>query len=304
MSSPAPSTNLGLKLLTTINSIALIPVSETVYQIVNEKPEWLGLLGRCSAEQQLVLDQPDSYLENFLVDAHQFWLNKSPGSLRSGKWVQTDAQGIEHPFEAMASTIQDQPVLLVQQIAESYLEIRCLLQSARENAISREKIEHLAYRDDLTGLYNRRGFLQHAEESLLDARYTKQAITIACIDLDRLKLINDQYGHQVGDQVIANAASLFKKIFRQGDLLGRIGGDEFLALMINMDSAKLISFKARLKRAISDWNAENDTRHQLSFSIGLASDNGEQQSLEELISEADVAMYQNKYNKYQKQIAS
>ncbi len=269
-----------------------------------DRPEWLVKLGYCPVEQQLVLDQPEGFLENFLIDAQQFWLNKTPGSLRSGKWIQTDAQGMENPFEAVAINFQGQPVLLVQQIAESYLEIRCLLQAARENAIHQEKIERLAYRDELTGLYNRRGFLGHAKDHLLDARHTKQAVTIACIDLDHLKSINDQYGHAAGDEAITNAASLFKNVLRQNDLLGRIGGDEFLALMINMDSVNLINFKARLNRAISDWNTQSQPRYQLSFSIGLASDNGEQQSLEQLISQADVAMYQNKYSKYQKQIGT
>ncbi len=290
-------------LLSTINTIAMFPVSQTAFQLVGSKPEWLGILGRCSANQQLVLDQPEGFLENFLIDAKQFWSNKTKGTLHSGKWLQTDDQGIDYPFEAIASILQGQPVLLIQLVTESYLEIGRILQSARENALSREKIERLAYKDDLTGLYNRRGFLLHAEEQLLVARCKQQAVTIACIDLDRLKSINDQYGHPAGDKVIARAASLLNRVFRENDLLARCGGDEFLALMINMDAAKIISFNARLNRAISDWNAQNQPCLQLSISIGLATDNPEQQPLEQLISQADANMYRHKQSKYQRQMA-
>jgi diguanylate cyclase (GGDEF)-like protein len=196
------------------------------------------------------------------------------------------------------------PVLLVQQITESYLEMTRILQSARENEISREKIEQLAYTDSLTGLYNRRGFLLHADKHLQVARTEQEVVTIACIDLDGLKSINDQYGHHAGDQAIANAANIFKKVFRQNDLLGRIGGDEFLIFMVNTNAGKTISLTTRLDRAIRNWNGQNIPRLQLSLSIGLARDNDEQQPLEQLIKQADVNMYKNKHRNYESDIAS
>ena len=299
-----PSTQLELELLSSINSIAMLPISQTVYQLISAKLGWLDLLGQFSTEKQLVLNQPEAFLENFLVDAQQFWLNNTTGTLRSGKWIQTDAQGIDHPFEATASIIKGQPVLLVQQIAESYLELRRILQSARENSIRRERLEHLAYRDSLTELYNRRGFLLHAEEQLQKTRSNQKTITIACIDLDRLKSINDRYGHHAGDQAIVNTANILKKVFRQSDLLGRVGGDEFLACMSNMDTGKTLSLIRRLNKAISDWNMQNATDLQLALSIGLACDNGKQQPLKQLISQADVNMYKDKHRNYQNYMAS
>ena len=82
----------------------------------------------------------------------------------------TDAQGINHPFEAVATLLDNHPVLLVQLITESDLEIECILQSIQDNALKQEHVEHRAYKDDLTELYNRRGFLLHAEKHLLVAR--------------------------------------------------------------------------------------------------------------------------------------
>ncbi|MEE9345511.1 MAG: GGDEF domain-containing protein [Methylococcales bacterium] len=282
----------------------MVPISQTIYHLISAKLEWLDLLGRFSIEKKFILDQSEGFLENFLVDAQQFWLNNTKGTLRSGIWLQTDTQGITHPFEATASIIMGNPVLLVQHITERYLEMTRILQSARENEISRKKIEQLAYTDSLTGLYNRRGFLLHAEKYLQVARTEQEVVTIACIDLDGLKSINDQYGHHAGDQTIVNAANIFKKVFRQNDLLCRIGGDEFLVFMVNTNAGKTISLTTRLNRAIRNWNGQNIPRLQLSLSIGLAKDNDEQQPLEQLIKQADVNMYKNKHRNYKNDIAS
>ncbi len=219
--------------------------------------------------------------------------------MRSGKWVQTDREGNEQPFEAIATMLKGEPVLLVQQIYESYSEIEEILQNVRENTISREKIEYLDYRDEQTGLYNRRAFMLLAKEQMLIAGRNKKPVTLVSIDLDGLKKINDEYGHQIGDLAIVNAALLFKRIFRQKDILGRIGGDEFLILAINMNSTEADSFAIRLDRGVSEWNEYKQQGLKLSFSIGLASSDAKEISLEQLFQEADAKMYANKQNKYQ-----
>jgi diguanylate cyclase (GGDEF)-like protein len=292
-----PPTRLDLELLSSIDSIALFPVSQTCFHLLDVKPKWLDLLGQAT-NQRLLLNQQEGFLENFLIDARNFWSSNSKGALLSGKWVQTDAQGIDHPFEAIASLLKGNPVLLVQRLTGSYLELSRILQSARENAIQQEKFERLVYQDFLTGLYNRRGFLLHAEEQLLVARCHKQAVTIVCIDLDRLKLVNDHFGHKIGDKVIINAATLFKKIFRKTDVLARVGGDEFFALMIHMDSQDIINFNTRLNQSINDWNTHQEAHFQISLSIGLASDDTQLKSLDQLVSQADANMYKHKQSKY------
>ena len=299
-----PSTHLEMELLGSINSVAMYPVSETRYQLISKKPEWLDILGCCLNEKQLVINQPEGFLDNFLLDAKKFWRSGSKGNLLSGKWVQTDAQGIEHPFAAIATFLMAQPILLVQHITESYLEIGRILQFAREGAIRREKIERLVYKDFLTGLYNRRGFLLHAEESLLAARNKQRPVTIACIDLDGLKSVNDKYGHKAGDQLIINAANLFKKVFRKVDVLGRVGGDEFLALIVNMNSPQINNLNERLMQTFEAWNIKQEQDLQISYSIGLACDNAKLQTLEQLISQADENMYKQKRYKYHNKIIS
>ncbi len=299
-----PSTKLELDLLSSFNLVVLFPVSQTNFQMLSKKPLWLDLLGHCTSSNQLVLNQPEGYLENFLIDAKKFWLSKAKGTLLSGKWVHIDAQGAECPFQALATRFKGNPVVLVQLITETYLEVGRILQSARESVIKQEKVERLIHQDCLTGLYNRRGFLAHAEQQMLFARINQLPVTVACIDLDRLKLVNDRYGHKAGDQMIIDAAALFKKIFRKVDILGRVGGDEFLALMVNMDNEQTTHFHARLRHTVNEWNTRQEPQFKISFSIGLASDNAEPQSLEFLVNLAGANMYKNKRDKKQKQMAA
>ncbi len=127
--------------LSSIDSIALSPISLSIFRLIGQKPQWLDMLGEYFENQQLIFNQPESFLDNFLVDARQFWLNSAQGSLNSGKWKQTDAKGDEYPFEATASFMRGKPVLLVQHVSERYLEIQRILQTARENAVSKEKME-------------------------------------------------------------------------------------------------------------------------------------------------------------------
>lgn len=291
-----PSTRLEMELLSSINSIALYPVSETRYQLISKKPEWLDFLGSCFDERQLLVNRQESFLHNFLAEANNFWRLGSNGSLLSRKWVQTDAEGIERPFAAIATFLMAQPILLLQHVTESYLEIERVLHYAREGAIRREKIKHLIYRDFLCGFYNRHGFLQHAEQALLVARSHQLPVTIAHISLDCLKPINDKYGYKTGDQIIKNVANLFKKIFRKDDILGRVGEDIFIALIPYMNSEQTLFFNARLNQIIDHWNNYHEPELQILCSIGFASDDEMLKPLEHLISQAEAAMRRHKQN--------
>jgi diguanylate cyclase (GGDEF)-like protein len=292
-----PSTHLEMAFLSSINSIAMYPVSEKRFQLISKKPEWLDLLGSCMNGRQLVLNQPESSLQNFLVDAKHFWQSGNNGSLLSGKWTQTDAQGIERPFAAIATFLMAQPILLLQHVNESYLEIGRILQYAREGAIRHENNEHLIYKDFITGLYNRRGFLQQAEQALLVARTRQLPVTIASIDLDCLRSINDKYGYKTGDKFIIDAANLLKSVFRKEDILGRVGEDVFLALIPNINSEQTLFFNARLNQTIDNWNTYHEPTMQISCSIGFSSDDEMLKPLGHLVSEADLNKRKTKRSK-------
>jgi diguanylate cyclase (GGDEF)-like protein len=150
----------------------------------------------------------------------------------------------------------------------------------------------MALHDEMTGLSNRRGFIQLATMVLdLCVRHDQPA-TLVFADLDGLKAVNDRYGHEEGDRAIREAAGLLSRTFRTSDVLGRLGGDEFCAVLTGIISAN--EPIQRLKSATDERNA-SDGRYRLSFSVGTAEfDPVAPEPVTELLQRADAAMYRAK----------
>jgi diguanylate cyclase (GGDEF)-like protein/PAS domain S-box-containing protein len=172
------------------------------------------------------------------------------------------------------------------------------IQDFTERKRAEAAIKSLSLADELTGLYNRRGFHAFCEQHLSTLRRTNKGIVMIYADLDGLKKINDSFGHQEGDRALVKAAELLKETFRSSDVLGRLGGDEFTILAaVDPDGGveKLIS---RLEQKFANYNALKTSPYELSISIGVARltpDTAE--SMENLMAHADAAMYENKRRK-------
>jgi len=158
-----------------------------------------------------------------------------------------------------------------------------------------EEIRTLSNTDELTGLYNRRGFLTLAEQELKRAERTKKGMLFIYADLDGMKTINDTFGHQRGDEALVEAAGLLREVFRESDIIARIGGDEFALLVAETPTAYANLVKTRLQRRISARNASANRPYTLSLSVGVAHyDPHHPVPLNKLISRADSAMYARK----------
>lgn len=143
-----------------------------------------------------------------------------------------------------------------------------------------------------------------AEQQLQLAQLTQIPVGLLFIDLDGLKHINDNLGHELGDAALVTSANLIKQTFRNSDTLGRIGGDEFVVLMqgINPTPETLVQ---RLQAQIDDFNQHQHQSFQISMSIGIQYyDRTQSLSLGELITQADRQMYQQKRLKKANQSAS
>jgi len=166
-----------------------------------------------------------------------------------------------------------------------------------------EKAVHdLSLRDELTQVYNRRGFYMLAEQSLYLAQRSKVPFSVLFIDLDDLKLINDTLGHDAGSSFLYEVALLLKRSFRRSDVIGRVGGDEFV---VAGEASEITILRAveRLKKATVEWNAQPGRTYRICYSYGLVTaDPGQDESLEELLNRADKAMYEAKRNKKQMRI--
>ncbi|MBF0416885.1 MAG: diguanylate cyclase [Magnetococcales bacterium] len=173
------------------------------------------------------------------------------------------------------------------------------LRDVTENVRLREQLRQLSMEDELTGLNNRRGFFLLAEQEIRMTERSEARLVLFFVDLDGMKPINDQLGHKFGDQALVETATVMRRAFRKSDILARLGGDEFVALAFQPGGdSPVTSILTRLDSEIARINARLDRRFQLSLSIGFVEvPKQEALPLEELIREADAAMYHNKMEK-------
>lgn len=165
---------------------------------------------------------------------------------------------------------------------------------AVRHVILERELRYLALTDDLTSLYNRRGFFAAGTQQLRLARRNSQPMLLFFCDLNRLKDINDCFGHREGDLALVKTADALEYAFRDSDVLARLGGDEFAVLALEASEENREALLKRLDKSIELANA-GERRYQLSLSIGVARfDPKKEVALGDLIAEADHAMYDNK----------
>ncbi len=164
-----------------------------------------------------------------------------------------------------------------------------------------ERLKTLSTTDELTGLLNRRGFFTFAEQQLKMARRLRKELILFFIDMDGLKWINDNIGHQEGDKALIALANALKGTFRESDIVGRLGGDEFAVLALCTGVLNAENLKRRLNHLVDIYNEQEALQYRLSYSLGFVNyDPQIHNSLEELISIADNFMYSEKKKKKEK----
>lgn len=158
-----------------------------------------------------------------------------------------------------------------------------------------DKMVTAAIKDPLTGAYNRSYFNDVMERTVERADRYKEFISFIMVDLDRFKGLNDQHGHQAGDDVLVETAALLRGTLRGVDMLFRYGGDEFLIVLPNAQSEEITSIQDRIQMSVDEWN-RNNTRYdnfRLSLSIGFSTWKQGDDLLSK-IKEADIMMYEEK----------
>jgi diguanylate cyclase (GGDEF)-like protein/PAS domain S-box-containing protein len=156
--------------------------------------------------------------------------------------------------------------------------------------LGEEKLKYLSLHDSLTGLYNR---IYFEEEISRIEKARHDTVGILSCDVDGLKLVNDTLGHDQGDRLLIAAAGVIRECFREGDLVARIGGDEFSVLLPDTTESAVENACQRIQEAVANYNATNP-QLPLSISVGFAINDGGYRSLKDLFKEADNHMYQKK----------
>lgn len=170
--------------------------------------------------------------------------------------------------------------------------IYAVARDVTEERNMKETMKQMAYQDTLTGLYNRRGFLNASERMLKIAYRNKMGLLLMMADLDNMKMINDQFGHPEGDSALITIARILRERFRESDLVARTGGDEFLAALLTNSKDQSEVIRKNLENTFAEYNKKPKNQYPLALSIGFAFASADMRiSIDDLITQADQAMY-------------
>jgi diguanylate cyclase (GGDEF)-like protein len=166
---------------------------------------------------------------------------------------------------------------------------------AIENRNNRINLEKQAYTDYLTGLNNRRSFIEKTEIELYRKERYGRELSLIMFDIDYFKLINDKYGHNVGDLVLKEIANICRLVLREIDIIGRIGGEEFAILLPETGIKEAIMVAERLRIAIENAKVlAFDKEIKFAASFGVTVTNNSNKTINELLNQADTALYKAK----------
>jgi diguanylate cyclase (GGDEF)-like protein/PAS domain S-box-containing protein len=205
------------------------------------------------------------------------------GSSARGEWRISDQEGTWHYTETVVANLLEDP------------HVRSLVFTSRdigERIRFQNELQHQAFHDALTGLANRVLFKDRVEHALARVARTEDRVAVLFMDIDDFKLVNDSYGHVTGDKLLVQVAERLSGILRASDTAARLGGDEFAILLEgdgHLDEACRVAERAL---ALFDENYRLDSAElAVSVSIGVAVSDGSHTSAQELLRDADVAMY-------------
>lgn len=224
--------------------------------------------------------------------------NRSEGFFDKYRLVMETGAVLEEEFEVTsrdyrAAWIHHQVVPLPDGVAITSRDIT-------ERKRQEEALRALSLVDELTGLYNRRGFLTLAQQQLKLARRSQRELVLLFIDMDDFKEINDTFGHNEGDIALTRAAGILRHTFRDSDIIARLGGDEFVVLATDTGETGSEIIVNRLRRELFERNTRDGYPYRLSFSVGAARFDPEAPpSIEELLATADAMLYEQKKHKRQ-----
>ncbi|MEO6445759.1 MAG: diguanylate cyclase [Gemmatimonadaceae bacterium] len=225
-------------------------------------------------------------------------MNRTAGFFDKYRHVMESGTVLEEEFEVTgddyrAAWIHHQVVPLKEGVAITSRDIS-------ERKRSEEALRALSLVDDLTGLYNRRGFLTLAQQQLKLARRGHRELVLLFVDMDDFKEINDTFGHNEGDIALRRAAEILKHTFRDSDIVARLGGDEFVVLATDTGAAGREIIINRLRQELLERNDGDGYPYRLSFSVGAARfDPDSSPSVEDLLAAADSMLYEQKKHKRQ-----
>jgi diguanylate cyclase (GGDEF)-like protein len=217
------------------------------------------------------------------------------GDVRGGISVTFNIDSIQNKLHTNIIIISILGVVtIVSLLGLVYLLTMILIKKLKE---ARNKIETLAITDELTGLFNRRHLITRLDEEIKRSRRLEKKLGCILIDIDHFKSINDNYGHLFGDEALRSISSLIQKSIRSYDILGRIGGEEFLVILPDTNFEETRNFAERIRTDIKDnfeLKTESSGAIKITVSLGISEMQYSDPSIDDIIQRADRGLYKAK----------
>jgi diguanylate cyclase (GGDEF)-like protein len=226
-------------------------------------------------------------------------LERSVSRQHARIWKEPSGYRIKDLDSTNKTLLNDQPIIEAELKDGDHISIGgCVLKFMERSSVEaryHDEIYQLATMDPLTGLYNRRHFLELLERELARSASHRRALSLLIIDLDHFKSINDRYGHPAGDIVLKQVAASLQALARGETLVARIGGEEFAAMLPEQDVAEASAFAQRLCTAIAALDlGEQAGARRVTVSIGVAGWGVDTATVAELLRAADAELYRAK----------
>jgi len=323
-SQPPSATPINLKeqdsallsnVLSTLNLIVLECAEPTdtsakahLLSVIGQLPRWASEEFDCFdvASLTVVAEQFSPFLDNFIYDARSFWQEKPSPFLRSGVWTETNAADTEITLEAIALSIDNRSIILIERLETARSEKFRWLQTARENQLSfieerketASQIRNATSYDSLTGLPNRSLFISQLETLFEASQWSRDSqFALIVLNLDRFQLLNNSLGSEMGDQVLIAVANRIRKCLRQFDIPVRFSSDEFGILLGKVENeAAAAAIAQRLLETINQPFVINNAKTYFTASAGIAISAPWYRHSRDLLRDASLAMQAAKLN--------
>ena len=260
---------------------------------INIPPAWFNRLVTFEHCSHTLMEHLP-FLESFLPEASFFWKETQNGRIQSDFWTQTDVSGEEVHLLAYAVSLNGRGFLLIRSVQELYKERERWQIYAHETAIqlktiqrlqgemeasaaalarANERLNELSIQDSLTGVYNRRHFEYTFDLELRRTYRSGEPISILFMDVDHFKSLNDTFGHSAGDECLRSIGNLLKdSLHRPGDLVARIGGEEFAIILPGIDASAALQLAKTINQKVRDLKIRtpaSETFPKTTVSIGV-----------------------------------
>ena len=273
---------------------AFVSALPNISFVIDDRGRYLEVIAN---ETSLLFARPDKLIDHFIEEL----LPPKEGAKimdAIGQTVQTGKiQVIEYKIPVLSGSERwfEGRIALMEKKDNGKSKVVLMASDITERVQLYQEVQRLANLDVLTGCFNRRYFMEKAEQEIQRSMRYKHSLSFLMMDIDHFKDFNDQFGHQVGDQLLCHLVELCRKQLRNEDTLGRYGGEEFVALMPETAKAGAMQAAERLRQKIEKMEINtSDGKLSISVSMGLASlarGFDQTNTLDSLIKSADKALY-------------